>query len=190
VAETRRAGNIQRFFVTATLILISLPVFCQKGSQSKGNEDVRHQLAAIALWDAKDLPDYLSRVRKIEPLLPKMDAFHKYAAADLADRKKKYPKNTQLMKLANFIEDLNERDRFGLELLREEVRRASQMAALPAERQQQFFDAKILPLQLLERDVVEEEIQMALKAQREGVPLPSYATNSLRPRQQNGGTAQ
>jgi hypothetical protein len=33
-----------------------------------------------------------------------------------------------------------------------------------------------------EKDVVEEEFQLALKAQREGVPLPSYVTDSLKGR--------
>jgi hypothetical protein len=69
--------------------------------------------------------------------------------------------------------------RTGVLLLKEEVSLASRLSLLPADKQQEFFNSRVVPLQQVENAVVEDEIEMAIDAIKRGVPLPKDILEAL-----------
>jgi hypothetical protein len=167
------------------LLSIALMVVCSGASnaQTQDAANIRQQLADIAIWEAPDLAEYVSRAHKVNKLLPMLEAFLRNAATDIKHRKYKYKQRPDLMKLANFVQALNERDLFGVQLLKQEIRYAIQMEALAPESWQPFFDSQIAPLRQVEKNIAEEEVQMATDAINNGMPLPEDIVNGLKARQ-------
>ena len=167
----------------ALLVLAGFIVSLHALAYSDDPSDIRAKLAAVAVHEAKDLPDYLARINRVEILIPQIDDFYAQSGKELERLRKKYESRPDLLQLADFIRSLNERDVFGFQLLKEEVRLAKRLSGLPANKQQDFFDRMILPLQHVEENVAEEEVEMAAAAIDRGIPLPKDIVESLRVRQ-------
>ena len=167
------------------LMSIALLVVCSGASNAQIQDaaNIRQQLADIAIWEAPDLADYVSRAHEVDKLLPTLESFSRNAIADIKRRKHKYKSRPDLMKLANFVQALNERDLFGVQLLKQEIRYAMQMEALAPENWQTLFHSHIVSLLQVEKNIAEEEVKMATDAMDSGMPLPQDIVNGLKERQ-------
>ena len=142
--------------------------------------DIRAELAALDIHNAANFDDYIARARKMQKLIPRMEAFYKDGDSTVAGLRRKYADRPDLLRIADIVDKLNERDKFGFQLLKEELSFAVQLGSTEKAQRQQFFDKHIRPLQEAESNVVEEEISIAEAAIKDGVPLPADVVQSLR----------
>lgn len=171
-----REGPNLKAFISFVLMLAFAPIL----NSQQNPEDIRVRLQRIDMRHAKDLDDYITRTKKVGTLVPEMAAFYGASAASLEASKKKYKDRPDLMRLAHFIEKLNERDLFGFQLLKEEIRLAAQLDSLPKADRKAWFDSRIRPLEQVEDNVVAEEVDMAVQAINQGLPLPKDIVASLK----------
>jgi hypothetical protein len=141
--------------------------------------DLRRQLAGIDYRRATNIDDYLSRCKKVNAVLPQLEDFHNHASETIRRLKRENASDAHFLQVADFYASINEQDRAGLELLRREMKLASQMSALASTKRQKFFDSQILPLQHQEDQVVAQEVQMAIKAKKDGLALPQDVVDSV-----------
>jgi hypothetical protein len=134
---------------------------------------LRVMLRNIALRDAKDIPDYLNRLRQVQAVIPEMHRFYKDSSSWLQQYRAKYANRPDLIAKADYIEKLNAYDLRALQLLEQEVRLGATLAELPPTSQQAFFNEQIIPLQRLEDAAAQGEVKLAQAAKEKGVPLPS-----------------
>ncbi|HXO37759.1 MAG TPA: hypothetical protein VN872_03935 [Candidatus Acidoferrum sp.] len=133
---------------------------------------LRVMLRDIALRDAKDIPDYLDRLRQVQAVIPEMHRFYKDSSSWLQQYRAKYANRPDLIAKADYLEKLNAYDLRGLQLLEQEVRLGATLAELPSTSQQAFFNEQIIPLQRLEDAAVQDEVKLVQTAKEKGVPLP------------------
>jgi hypothetical protein len=108
-----------------------------------------------------------------------LEEFYKQGNPTIARLKQQHSTNVQFVRMAGFFERWNAQDRAGVEVLKEELQAASEMASLPTAKRQAFFDSRIIPIQKREDDMVLVEVDMARKAQKDGIPLPEDVTKWL-----------
>jgi hypothetical protein len=169
---------------TFRLLVLALSVgFLSRLALGQQPEDIRTRLAKIDVHGGATIEDYLVRAKQVMALVPQMEAFYKNGSETLAAARRKYSTRPGLLRLTKFIERLNERDLFGFQLLKEELRLASILDHLPEEQRQAFLDAKISPLIQVEANVVDEEVEMAIDGVNSGLPLPQDILKSLKARQ-------
>ncbi len=101
-----------------------------------------------------------------------MEQFYKQAADTIQRLKDEHRDNANFLKLAGFYAALNEQDKAGLAIVRQEMTLASKMSTLPSGERQGFFDHQIRPMQVREDEISAREIQMAIEAKKNGMPLP------------------
>lgn len=161
----------------ARLVLILL-VTGSLGSQQPAS-DIRSELAAIDLRHPRDLNDYLARCSQVRTYIPRLEEFYKQGNVTIARLKQQHSTDADFVRMAGFFERWNAQDRVGLEIVKEKLQASSDMALLPASKRQAFFDARIKPIQKREDDNVLVEVDMARKAQKDGIPLPADITKWL-----------
>lgn len=142
--------------------------------------DIRAELAAIDLHGAANLDVYTARAQKMQRLIVRMEALYKDGDSTVARLRLKYADRPELLRIADVIEKLNERDKMGFQLLKEELRLAVRLGSIEAPQRESFFERHIRPLQEAESNVVDEEIRIAETAIKDGVPLPDDVVRSLR----------
>jgi hypothetical protein len=169
---------------TLGALLIAAVIATSHSSPAMGlqAEDIRAKLATLNLRQADSMDDYVRRARQMRILLPQMAAFYRASSETLRTARKKYSGRPDLIKLADFIEKLNERDAFGFQLLKEELRLARILEHLPPEKQTAFWDERIKPLAQVEDNIVNEEVEMAIDGMNRGLKLPPDILESLKMR--------
>ncbi|MGE5110552.1 MAG: hypothetical protein ACM3JB_06835 [Acidobacteriaceae bacterium] len=142
--------------------------------------DLRRQLAQIDYTNATSMDDYLRRISALAEILPKLDKAYEVSDRRLAEGKKKYRNRPDLMRLIRAIEQLNQYDKDGLAMLKQEVDRAKWLKELPQDKQQQYFDEQIEPLRKKMIEVGRKEVEFARKMKDQGLALPSDVAESIK----------
>jgi len=163
-----------KFARLVLLLLVTGSLACQPPAT-----DIRSQLAAIDLRHPRDLNDYLARCTQVRAYISRLEEFYRQGSVTIARLKQQHSTDDQFVRMAEFFERWNAQDRAGVEVLKEELQASSQMALLPATKRQAFFDSRIRPIQKREDDMVLVEVDMARKAQKDGIPLPEDVTRWL-----------
>ena len=156
-----------KFARLVLVLLVTASLACQQPAS-----DIRSELAAIDLRHPRDLNDYLARCSLVRTYIPRLEEFYKQGNVTIARLKQQHSTDASFVRMAEFFEQWNAQDRVGIEVLKEELRAASDMALLPAAKRQAFFDSTIKPIQKREDNNVLVEVDMARKAQKNGIPLP------------------
>ncbi len=161
------------------LVLVACLLLSRILSSQDQASDLRAQLVAIDYRHARDLNDYVSRCKQIEALLPRLRSFYDDANAAIERLRSKHRSDPHFIEVADVYISLNRQDRAGVKLLRQEVTLASRMSLLPTENRQSFFDREISPIRAKEDQLSEDEIRMAIRAKKNGIPPPSDIGGSL-----------
>ncbi len=142
-------------------------------------ERFRSTLTKIDLSAATDPDDYINRCEKVRPLIPSMQDYYAEARRNVIDAVRRHPADKSLLRVADFVLAINQKDEAGVDLLNQEMHMAEQMKTVPKKQRRDFFAQKIGPLQMQEVRIAKEEIELARKAKADGLPLPDYIEGAL-----------
>jgi hypothetical protein len=167
---------VPRRCVAWTLFVFAAVAFGQEPSMA----ELRQQLVRIDLTKASDMADYIRRVRAVAGILPSLEKAYQKADQHFAEGRKKYRNRPDMLRLIAAIEKLNGFDRQGLAVLKQEVGRARWLAELPADKQQRYFDEKIMPLRRKMIEIGKAEVEFARQMKAQGLALPTDVAESLK----------
>lgn len=154
----------------------------QFSEQHLNPAEIRAQLTAINLDGASDIPEYLERIEKIDHLVPAMSGMYKSLGLEVSRLRKKYAGRPDLLAIADIVQHLNEKDMSGFSLLCDEIKLSRQLKTTEPKNQRAFFEEKIVPLHRQQQVIIESEIQIALSAIKNGIPIPRDIVVSLKQR--------
>lgn len=144
------------------------------------NAELRRQLIEVDVAGATSIDDYLRRIALVAEIVPKMEKAYQIGDLRRAELKKKYRNRPDLLRLIGAIEKVNEFDKEGLSLLKEEVSRAKWLGELPAGKQQRYFDEQIAPLRKKMLEVAQKEVEFAREMKRQGLALPPDVSEAIK----------
>jgi len=169
-------------FLRSSVVLLALTISAygmQQGDSTPSKADIRRHLAEIDLYHATGIDDYLSRIAAIEKLVPSMDQADQIADRNLTDAEQKYAHDRRTLRTIRAYKKLNSYDKEGLNLLKDEIKKAERLRDLPHEKQQAYFDAEIAPLRSKQLAVGQKEVKFARVMKQEGLALPQDVSQSI-----------
>jgi hypothetical protein len=155
------------------------------GAQKIKNDAFRKRVTEIRSVHPSTYGEYYQQCLKLEACLDESQPSFKHTGALIASMSQlvnKYPElgTPSMLATVQFLKDMDGKDAEIFASVREEISKVKELEKRPTSQQTAFYKGEVVPILAQEQKLAKEENAILLKAQQNGVQIPSDLSGSLK----------